>query len=279
MGLISHVFVKDVTEQQRKVAEKAFENLGEIDKITPNRFELPINTLRRIYGDRFWDLKGTNSKDDVLRVDIESEGSFDINKLTSSIETSLPLLNFLQSIFSNFVSCSPSANIPVDPNYAKSFQAKVALTSESGCVTEIATMDTFRECWHYDGSGNIVDLRDTDVIQNLGVKIQKNNEAIQRLQGTAAANSIVDLNKENKECLDQMLVIYKEICQKVLDVFKKLANVEDVKDLYNVSLSFSRELVDETGKVPSIHESSILAYHSADLHDMMVLQNKFGVKA
>ena len=188
-------------------------------------------------------------------------------------------MNFLQSIFSNFVSCSPSANIPVDPNYAKSFQAKVALTSESGCVTEIATMDTFRECWRYDGSGNIVDLRDTDVIQNLGTKIQKNNEAIQRLQGTAAANSIVDLNKENKACLDQMLVIYKEICQKVLDVFKKLANVEDVKDLYNVSLSFSRELVDETGKIPSIHESSILAYHSADLHDMMVLQNKFGIKA
>ena len=279
MGLISHVFVKDVTEQQRKVAEKAFENLGEIDKITPNRFELPINTLRRIYGDRFWDLKGTNSKDDVLRVDIESEGSFDINKLTSSIETSLPLLNFLQSIFSNFVSCSPSANIPVDPNYAKSFQAKVALTSESGCVTEIATMDTFRECWRYDGSGNIVDLRDTDAIQNLGMKIQKNNEAIQRLQGTAASNSIVDLNKENKECLDQMLVIYKEICQKVLDVFKSVANVKDVNEIYNVSLSFSREMVDNTGKIPSIHESSILAYHSADLHDMLVLQNKFGIKA
>ena len=279
MGLISHVFVKDVTEQQRKVAEKAFENLGEIDKITPNRFELPINTLRRVYGDRFWDLKGTNSKDDVLRIDVESEGSFDINKLSLNVETSLPLLNFLQSIFVNFVSCSPSANIPVDPNYAKSFHVKVALTSESGCVTEIATMDTFRECWRYDGSGNIVDLRDTDAIQNLGMKIQKNNEAIQRLQGTAAANSIVDLNKENKECLDQMLVIYKEICQKVLDVFKKLANVEDVKDLYNVSLSFSRELVDETGKVPSIHESSILAYHSADLHDMLVLQNKFGIKA
>ena len=66
--------------------------------------------------------------------------------------------------------------------------------------------------------------------------------------------------------------------------FKKIEmndipNVEDVKDLYNVSLSFSRELVDETGKVPSIHESSILAYHSSDLHDMMVLQNKFGIKA
>ena len=279
MGLISHVFVKNVTEQQRKVTEKAFENLGEIDKITPNRFELPINTLRRIYGDRFWDLKGTSSKDDVLRIDVESEGSFDINKLSLNVETSLPLLNFLQSIFVNFVSCSPSANIPVDPNYTKSFHVKVALTSESGCVTEIATMDTFRECWRYDGSGNIIDLRDTDVIQNLGMKIQKNNEAIQRLQGTAAANSIVDLNKENKECLDQMLVIYKEICQKVLNVFKKLANVEDVKDLYNVSLSFSRELVDETGKIHSEHETSILAYHSADLHDVMVLQNKFGIKA
>lgn len=279
MGLISHVFVKDVTEQQRKVTEKAFENLGEIDKITPNRFELPINTLRRIYGDRFWDLKEIGSKDDVLHIDVESEGSFDIDKLTLNVKSSLPLLNFLQSIFSNFVSCSPTANIPVDPNYAKTFQAKVALTSESGCVTEIATMDTFRECWRYDGSGNIVDLRDTDVIQNIGMKIQKNNEVIQRLQGTAAANSIVDLNKENKECLDQMLVIYKEVCQKVLDVFKKLANVEDVKDLYNVSLSFSRELVDETGKIPSVHETSILAYHSADLHDVMVLQNKFGIKA
>ena len=279
MGLISHVFVKDVTEQQRKVAEKAFENLGEIDKITPNRFELPINTLRRVYGDRFWDLKGTGSKDDVLHIDVESEGSFDIKKLTSNIESSLPLLNFLQSIFSNFVSCSPSANIPVDPNYAKTFQAKVALTSESGCVTEIATMDTFRECWRYDGSGNIIDLRDTDVIQNLGMKIQKNNEAIQRLQGTAAANSIVDLNKENKECLDQMLVIYKEICQKVLNTFKSIANVEDVNEIYNVSLSFSRELVDNTGKIPSIHETSVLAYHSADLHDMLVLQNKFGIKA
>ena len=173
MGLISHVFVKDVTEQQRKVAEKAFENLGEIDKITPNRFELPINTLRRVYGDRFWDLKETNSKDDVLRIDVESEGSFDIDKLTSSIETSLPLLNFLQSIFSNFVSCSPTANIPVTPDYAKSFQVKIALTSEKGCVTDVVTMDAFRECWRYDGSGNIVDLRDTDVIQNLGTKIKK----------------------------------------------------------------------------------------------------------
>ena len=84
--MFEHTFYKNSTPVVKESIAKVFGELEPVSKMKPNRFELPITSVRRILGDNFWKME---SSDDILNLIVFEDGSFNV----SALEVNLHMLN------------------------------------------------------------------------------------------------------------------------------------------------------------------------------------------
>src|SRR5574344_1710539 len=81
--MINHAFYKKASPVVKEAAEIYFKRLEPSSKMVIDRFEAPIQTIRRIVGDNFYDL--TNSKEDLINLAITDSASFNIESIKNDI--------------------------------------------------------------------------------------------------------------------------------------------------------------------------------------------------
>ena len=91
--IIQHSFFKNASEVAAESIERVFGKLEPVSKMEPNRFELPITSIRRILGDKFYNLK--NSETDTVRVIICDNGGFKDKDLKLNFDKGNELLQFV----------------------------------------------------------------------------------------------------------------------------------------------------------------------------------------
>ena len=69
--MIQHAFYKKASPVVKEATKKYFEGLEPVKTIGINRFEAPIQSIRRIMGENFYNLE--NSKDDLSIMKIRDE--------------------------------------------------------------------------------------------------------------------------------------------------------------------------------------------------------------
>ena len=87
--MIKHAFMKNMTDTVRKSYEKAFQKLEPVSIMRPSKFELPLTSIRRILGDKFYTMKDTS--DDVLSLTIYDEGIYSVEDLNLQLKEELNL--------------------------------------------------------------------------------------------------------------------------------------------------------------------------------------------
>ena len=81
--MIKHAFYKKASPVIKESTEIYFKGLEPSSKMVIDRFEAPIQTIRRIVGDDFYDL--TNSKEDLINLVITDSASFNIESIKNDI--------------------------------------------------------------------------------------------------------------------------------------------------------------------------------------------------
>ena len=103
--MIKHAFYKKASPVVKEATGIYFKGLEPSSKMVIDRFEAPIQTIRRIVGDNFYDL--TNSKEDLINLTITDTASFNIESIKNDVASNnFNLMNdislFVVSIYDRF---------------------------------------------------------------------------------------------------------------------------------------------------------------------------------
>ena len=127
--MIKHAFYKKASPVVKEATGIYFKGLEPSSKMVIDRFEAPIQTIRRIVGDNFYDL--SNSNEDLINLTITDSASFNIESIKNDVASNnFNLMNdislFVVSIYDRFARMYGNTVIGKDFEEVK---FKVAITS------------------------------------------------------------------------------------------------------------------------------------------------------
>lgn len=277
MAVVTHVFYKDEPKGYHEILKQAFSGLKNVEEVKPDFAESPIYTLKRILGNEFYFMKDNNSEDDVISINSETEGNFDIDSLCLTVQSPAVILNFIGTVFNSFLSLNGEV-FPIEAAKIPELKAKLAVTVEKGVVTEVVTLNDFKKLWNYNEKGDIIGLANQEQISKYADEMNKNNETLQKLGNVNGSELVFQkLSRDNSEISKKILDIYRGIVTDFFDVIKKISNIEDTMDIIDISFILSRELIDQTKRVENMKETDVIMYHSNRLQKIFNIKSKFGL--
>lgn len=283
--VIEHAFYKKASKVVKEATEKYFQTLGEVSKVELNRFEAPIQSIRRVVGSRFYDL--TNSKEDLIRLNISDGASFDINSIKNDVENNRfdsmnEIALFATSIFDVFAQMYGSNVIGEDFEEVK---FKVAITSSTkGLICKELSINDFSPLSVFDTSGNVIGILGFQEITKMNIDLMEASRAAEKLKNTGVADSAA------KEALSQKIIsLNKKLIEKYMEIIKTFYNlikewgqVENVSDVFDVTFVFNIVIVDnnaeetnDESKIDKIVEMRILNLHDIGHSHLITLKAKF----
>ena len=284
--VIEHAFYKKASKVVKEATEKYFQTLGEVSKVELNRFEAPIQSIRRVVGSRFYDL--TNSKEDLIRLNISDGASFDINSIKNDVENNRfdsmnEIALFATSIFDVFAQMYGSNVIGEDFEEVK---FKVAITSSTkGLICKELSINDFSPLSVFDTSGNVIGILGFQEITKMNIDLMEASRAAEKLKNTGAA-----ADSAAKEALSQKIIsLNKKLIEKYMEIIKTFYNlikewgqVENVSDVFDVTFVFNIVIVDnnaeetnDESKIDKIVEMRILNLHDIGHSHLITLKAKF----
>ena len=278
--MIKHAFYKKASPVVKESAEIYFKGLEPSSKMVIDRFEAPIQTIRRIVGDDFYDL--TNSKEDLINLVITDSASFNIESIKNDIASNnFNLMNdislFVVSIFDRF------ARMYGNNIIGKEFEEvkfKVAITSPTkGLICKELSIKDFAPLSTFDDSGNVTGFIGSNEIIELQSELTAADQAAKKLQntgGTATNAAVETIAKKIQDLNEKLISKYMAIVETFFNLVKEWGKVEKTSDIFDVT--FILVIVDDssnTGDRESIVEMDICSLHDIAHKHLIALKTKF----
>ena len=280
--MIKHAFYKKASPVVKESAEIYFKGLEPSSKMVIDRFEAPIQTIRRIVGDDFYDL--TNSKEDLINLIITDSASFNIESIKNDIASNnFNLMNdislFVVSIFDRF------ARMYGNNIIGKEFEEvkfKVAITSPTkGLICKELSIKDFAPLSTFDDSGNVTGFIGSNEIIELQSELTAADQAAKKLQntgGTATNAAVETIAKKIQDLNEKLISKYMAIVETFFNLVKEWGKVEKTSDIFDVTFIFNLVIVDDssnTGDRESIVEMDICSLHDIAHKHLIALKTKF----
>ena len=280
--MIKHAFYKKASPVVKESAEIYFKGLEPSSKMVIDRFEAPIQTIRRIVGDNFYDL--TNSKEDLINLVITDSASFNIESIKNDIASNnFNLMNdislFVVSIFDRF------ARMYGNNIIGKEFEEvkfKVAITSPTkGLICKELSIKDFAPLSTFDDSGNVTGFIGSNEIIELQSELTAADQAAKKLQntgGTATNAAVETIAKKIQDLNEKLISKYMSIVETFFNLVKEWGKVEKTSDIFDVTFIFNLVIVDDssnTGDRESIVEMDICSLHDIAHKHLIALKTKF----
>lgn len=280
--MIKHAFYKKASPVVKESAEIYFKGLEPSSKMVIDRFEAPIQTIRRIVGDDFYDL--TNSKEDLINLVITDSASFNIESIKNDIASNnFNLMNdislFVVSIFDRF------ARMYGNNIIGKEFEEvkfKVAITSPTkGLICKELSIKDFAPLSTFDDSGNVTGFIGSNEIIELQSELTAADQAAKKLQntgGTATNAAVETIAKKIQDLNEKLISKYMAIVETFFNLVKEWGKVEKTSDIFDVTFIFNLVIVDDssnTGDRESIVEMDICSLHDIAHKHLIALKTKF----
>ena len=280
--MIKHAFYKKASPVVKESAEIYFKGLEPSSKMVIDRFEAPIQTIRRIAGDDFYDL--TNSKEDLINLVITDSASFNIESIKNDIASNnFNLMNdislFVVSIFDRF------ARMYGNNIIGKEFEEvkfKVAITSPTkGLICKELSIKDFAPLSTFDDSGNVTGFIGSNEIIELQSELTAADQAAKKLQntgGTATNAAVETIAKKIQDLNEKLISKYMAIVETFFNLVKEWGKVEKTSDIFDVTFIFNLVIVDDssnTGDRESIVEMDICSLHDIAHKHLIALKTKF----
>lgn len=280
--MIKHAFYKKASPVVKESTEIYFKGLEPSSKMVIDRFEAPIQTIRRIVGDDFYDL--TNSKEDLINLVITDSASFNIESIKNDIASNnFNLMNdislFVVSIFDRF------ARMYGNNIIGKEFEEvkfKVAITSPTkGLICKELSIKDFAPLSTFDDSGNVTGFIGSNEIIELQSELTAADQAAKKLQstgGTATNAAVETIAKKIQDLNEKLISKYMAIVETFFNLIKEWSKVEKTSDIFDVTFIFNLVIVDDssnTGDRESIVEMDICSLHDIAHKHLIALKTKF----
>ena len=280
--MIKHAFYKKASPVVKESTEIYFKGLEPSSKMVIDRFEAPIQTIRRIVGDDFYDL--TNSKEDLINLVITDSASFNIESIKNDIASNnFNLMNdislFVVSIFDRF------ARMYGNNIIGKEFEEvkfKVAITSPTkGLICKELSIKDFAPLSTFDDSGNVTGFIGSNEIIELQSELTDADNAAKKLQstgGTATNAAVETITKKIQDLNEKLISKYMAIVETFFNLIKEWSKVEKTSDIFDVTFIFNLVIVDDssnTGDRESIVEMDICSLHDIAHKHLIALKTKF----
>lgn len=274
--MFEHSFTKERSDVVNESLEKVFGKLEPVSKMAPNRFELPITSIRRILGDKFYDMRNGNT--DIIRLIVCDNGGFNIKDLKANFKKGNELIQFISMCYQGYIDLNNGTT-----NFSKDFMqkpnAKLCITSLAGLANyDVSIEDFLAPCSTYDDNHNIMGMKNMLEISQVSAEINKIDEALNQMQSVGNNRAIETLNENRKELTDKMVNLQNEIIDSFFEVLMKFNNTDNVRDIYDVTVIFGNQYVDPEGKQPSIVGNTVICYHDVASKNVTVLKQKFSLQ-
>ena len=280
--MIKHAFYKKASPVVKESTEIYFKGLEPSSKMVIDRFEAPIQTIRRIVGDDFYDL--TNSKEDLINLVITDSASFNIESIKNDIASNnFNLMNdislFVVSIFDRF------ARMYGNNIIGKEFEEvkfKVAITSPTkGLICKELSIKDFAPLSTFDDSGNVTGFIGGKEIIELQSELTDADNVAKKLQstgGTATNAAVETITKKIQDLNEKLISKYMAIIETFFNLIKEWGEVEKTTDIFDATFIFNLIIVDDSSneeKRESIVEMDICSLHDISHKHLITLKNKF----
>ena len=272
--IIQHSFFKNASEVAAESIERVFGKLEPVSKMEPNRFELPITSIRRIRGDKFYNLK--NSETDTVRVIICDNGGFKDKDLKLNFDKGNELLQFVSIMFQGFIDCNNGSE-----NFTKEFMekpiAKLCITSDKGLITHDVGLEFLAPLSKFNDDHIIIGMKNMVEIAQLTQEVNNVENAIDQMKAMNNTKGIEALNDSREQLANKMVQYQSEIIDAFFNMLKTYNNSDNVEDIYDVSIVFGNTYVDPEGKEKPVVGSTICSYHDVASRNVVALKNKFHI--
>lgn len=280
--MINHAFYKKASSVVKEATGIYFKGLEPSSKMVIDRFEAPIQTIRRIVGDNFHDL--TNSKEDLINLSISDTASFNIESIKNDIASNnFNLMNdialFVVSIYDRFARMYGNNVIGKDFEEVK---FKVAITSPTkGLICKELSIKDFAPLSTFDDSGNVTGFIGSREIIELQSELNAADQAAKKLQstgGTATNAAVETITKKIEDLNDKLISKYMAIVETFFNLIKEWGEVERTTDIFDATFIFNLIIVDDSsndGEKESIVEMDICSLHDIAHKHLMALKTKF----
>ena len=284
--VIEHAFYKKASKVVKEATEKYFQTLGEVSKVELDRFEPPIQSIRRVVGSRFYDL--TSGKEDLIRMRIYDGTSFDINSIkidneNGRFDTMNEIALFATAIFDKFTQMYGNTIIGKDFEDVK---FKVAVTSPTkGMICKELSIKDFSPLSVFDSNGNVIGILGFQEIMKLNTDLMEASKAAEKIKRTGVGidNAARETLTQKINLLNTQLVQkYMEIVETFFNLIKLWGEVESVSEIYDVTFVFNIVIVDNNAEpkegeeaLDKIVEMDILNLHDIAHSHLITLKTKF----
>ncbi len=272
--IIQHSFFKNASPIAAESVEKVFGKLEPVSKMEPNRFELPITSIRRILGDKFYNLE--NGPNDTIRTIICDNGGFKDKELKFNYDKGNELLQFISMLFQGFIDCNHGSE-----KFTKEFMekpvAKFCITSNKGLITHDVGLEFLSPVSKFDDNQVIVGMKNMTEIAQITQEVNDLENNINQMKAMNNAKGVDILVGSRDQLANKMVQYQSEIIDAFFDVLKKFNNSDNVEDIYDVAMVVSNTFVDPEGKEKPIVGTTIIDYHDVASRNVVALKNKFHI--
>lgn len=280
--MIEHAFYKNASASMKGCVKKYFEELGPVPQREITKFEAPIQSIRRVIGEKFYEMD--DKKEDIIHIEVSDEATFNLDAIKADNELgNFTIMNnvatFVVAIFTKFAQMY--GNNVIGPDFSD-VKFKVAVTSASkGMICKELSIADFAPLSLYDDAGNVIGFKNMNELSELNGELTAADEAVKKLRSTGgtASNAAVEtlvtkINDLNKKLISK----YIEIIETFFNLIKTWGEVENVADVFDATFVFNIYIVDNEaaeGEQKSIVEMDVLTMHDIAHRHYMNFKRKF----
>lgn len=273
--MVKHSFFKNIKPVLAEAQHRVFDSLEPVARMRPNRFELPITSIKRVMGNNFYDL--SDSKDDVLHLMIVDNGSFNAESIEHNFEQAREMVQMFLTIFNTFAEMN-NGSIQFSKEFCENKNVKLTVTStKKGAYSTLVSLNDMNFMAQFDANHNICGVKNMSAIAELSQKVYENDEQYKKMQVAGNAKAMAQFDDERNELINAMNSLQMELIEGFLNFVKEYGKVDDISDVFDVQFLFSKEYsgVGSDGKEEVLHESMVLSIHDSASLNIAALKNKF----
>lgn len=270
--MIQYRFVKTSGPALKESEDKVLQTLGPVTEMEISKFEHPLQSIRRVIGKEFWKL-GPDSPDDIIDINIDEYGVFNMKIIESDSELSAKLISFLTEIFTQFVTAN-NGNRLFTTEAASRKLGKLSVTTSKGVVSVPFGLSDLNAVATYDANNYIIGVKHVEKMLELQNKLNEANASYNKIAAVDAekAKTIASQMEEYSDTMKQYSI---DVCREFLNTIASLTGVENFDDYIDVMVLLSIEFADETNPSKTIKQSTVLDYHYTGWGNETALKQTF----
>lgn len=273
--MIKHSFVKEMTPVAKGAMDKVFGELEPVSKMEVSRYELPIQSIRRSMGDKFWDL--SNSQDDILDVVIDDEGVFSPEVIALNPKCGNNIVTFIMTLVNTFIAMNHN-KIEFSDEELNNKCVRFSVTREKDGLSQMmVSLNDFKDIIEIDSSNRISGLIHYKELDNITAEIQKQQEIYQKI-ANIDNNKAMEISTKIADLLQEMSNYNVDIAKKFFNLVLKLTygDDSDISDVFDMQILASMEIYDDQNpEAKPIRQSILTVYHECTAHDIREVREKF----